>query len=263
MWVRRGVLFVLVAFGVAAAAAAQTDPPTLPSRPIAIVGSPVHAESPVQQIAELQRWTHDYEEWKTWFLRWRSRPEPGLWSTRARRPQPVPPPWLADACVSLLEDTGPLADACAAWREWSFGDEGAGLVKQQLTQARSALEAPQKSAWWEHVHIDGLWPMTQTGSDAIGVAGMHTTVNVSKRLAVFLAPGAILMRMPAITGGMTWSAATDWGFSYRLFDFRVPGLQRASSLHVNMVRVWLLGRDAIQSPGEMYLAGFSITFKRR
>jgi hypothetical protein len=30
-----------------------------------------------------------------------------------------------------------------------------------------------------------------------------------------------------------------------------------------MVRVWMLSGNALQTPGEMYLAGFSMTFKRR
>lgn len=259
----RGTLLFLAVFCIAAPAIAQSDGAPLPSRSVAQPIALVRADAPSQQLAALQRWTHDYAEWEAWFLRWRSRLEPGLWSTRARRQPPVPPSWLPDACVSLLIDIGPLADACRAWREWNSGDEGAGLVQQQTTQARSALEAPQKTAWWEHVHVDGLWPMTQTGSQAFGLAGMHTTFNVTTRLGVFLAPGAILMRVPAITGGMTWSAATDWGFSYRLFDFRLPATGRTSTLHFNMVRVWMLGGNALQTPGEMYLAGFSVTFKRR
>jgi hypothetical protein len=71
------------------------------------------------------------------------------------------------------------------------------------------------------------------------------------------------MRLPAVNGGRAWSAATDWGFSWSLFDFRMPGLERASTVHVNFARVWVLGGSAVVMPGELYLAGFSVTFKRR
>jgi hypothetical protein len=259
----RGTLFLLAACCLAAPAVAQTEQTLLPSRPIAAAAAMVSGEPPARQLAELARWTREYQQWEAWFLRWRSRPEPGVWSTRPRRQPPVPPAWLPEACTATAEEASPLADACRAWREWSSGDEGAGVVQQQVAQARSAHEAPRNTAWWEHVHVDGLWPMTQTGSNAIGVAGMHTTASLTKRLEVFLAPGAILMRVPSVTGGMAWSAATDWGFSYRLVNFRMPAMSRSSTLHFNMVRVWMLGRNALQTPGEMYLAGFSVTFTRR
>jgi len=246
----------------AAPAVAQTDPPALPSRPITLPAAVFPAEPPAQQLRDLLRWTHDYAEWRAWFEQWRSRPEPGLFSTRDRRPPPVPPQWLPDACAPPVGNEGLLADACRAWREWD-ADEATQVFTQQLAQAQTHLETPTKTLWWEHIHVDGLWPMTRTGSNAIGIAGMHTTMNLTKRLQVFLAPGAILVRLPSITGDMTWSAATDWGFSYRLFDFRFPGTARLSALNVNIVRVWLLGRDAVQSPGEVYLAGFSVTFKRQ
>jgi hypothetical protein len=265
MGLRAAVVF-LGTLGLALALPAvvhAAGPESLPSR--SLVGSAplVAADSPAQQLAALAQWTREYHDWEAWFLQWRSRPEPGMFSSKSRRTPPVPPAWLGEACATHLQDTGPLAEACAAWRDWSSGDEGAGLVQQQMAQARSAHEAPQHSVWWEHVHVDALWPMTQTGSQAFGLAGMHTTVSVTKRFEVFLTPGAILMRVPAINGGMTWSAATDWGFSYRLMDFHMPMMQRASTLHFNIVRVWMLGGQALQTPGELYLAGFSITFKRR
>lgn len=220
-------------------------------------------ESPLQQVYALQRWTHDYDEWKAWFVKWRGRLEPGLLSAKPRREAPVPPSWLPDACTSLVDDTGPLADACRAWHEWLHDTDGTGLIAEQAAQARVKQEKVEKTVWWERVHIDALWPMTQSGSNAFGVAGMHTTLHVTKRMQVFLTPGLILMRVPAVDGGRTWSAATDWGFSYSLFDFRMPGIERPSTLHFNMARVWVLGANGLTMPGEMYLAGFSITFKRR
>ena len=255
---------VVALFVVALAVPGPAQADALPSRTITL---PVHAfpsESPARQIDLLQQWTRDYDAWKEWFVKWRGRVQPGLFKAKARRESPVPPAWLADSCTSLVDHTGPLADACRAFREWLHDHDGTGLYAQQTLQARNQQEAPPKTIWWEHVHIDGMWPMTQSGSSAFGVAGMHSTLYVTKRLQVFLTPGAILMRVPSSDGEGAWTGATDWGFSYRLFDFRFPGSDRPSTVHLNMARVWLFS-DAQSSAmsGDLYLAGFSLTFKRR
>jgi hypothetical protein len=253
---------VHVAALVVALAAAQADA-TLPSRAVSLPAHTFRAESPSQQITALQRWTREYDEWKAWSEKWQGRLQPGWFSAKQRRQPPVPPAWLPDACTSLVSESGPLADACRAWRDWLHDGDGSAAIAQQAAQAQAKQETVEKAVWWEHVHVDALWPMTQTGSSAFGVAGMHTTLNVTKRLQVFLTPGVILMRLPDVNGGRTWSAATDWGFSCSLFDFRMPGLERASTVHVNFARVWVLGAGAVAMPGEVYLAGFSVTFKRR
>lgn len=240
---------------------AQADA-TLPSRSFAAAVPAVFGVAPSQQLLEIARWRHDYEAWRTWFLRWRSTPEPGVWHARERRDPPQPPQWLPEMCATTNADSGPLADGCRDWREFVDGDEATMLLSQQTAQARRQHEAPTHTVWWEHVHVDALWPMTQTGSSAFGLAGMHTTMNVTDRFQVFMAPGAIVMRVPSITGEPTWTAAADWGFSYRLVNFVMPGTRRASALHFNMVRVWVLGGHELRMPGEMYLAGFSVTFKR-
>jgi len=98
---------------------------------------------------------------------------------------------------------------------------------------------------------------------AFGVAGMHTTLKVSGRFQVFLTPGVILMRLPTLNGDSKLSAATDWGFSFSLFDVRLPPLRRVSTVHFNMARVWMAGSDAMQMPGDLYIAGLSMTFKQR
>jgi hypothetical protein len=262
MSVARSVILAVVTCAWTSPAVAQSIPP-LPSRPFAIaVPSPL-AEAPAQQLATLARWTRDYGEWRTWYGKWQNRPEPGWLSLRERRQAPDPPPWLAATCAARFEESGPVAEACAAWREWRDRGEAASVAVAQQARSRQQQEAPDKTKWWERLHVDALWPMTQAGSSTLGVAGMHATVQLTKRFQVFLVPGVMLMRVPALTGGMTWTAGTDWGFSLRLFDFHVPGATRPSTLHFNMVRVWTLGQQGIQTPGEMYLAGFSMSFKRR
>lgn len=260
-------LAVLYTSASAAEEPAQTDRPLLASEPIT---SPVAVLAPALpdrwgdlMFLELQQWTQEYEEWKAWFVRWHNRREPGWFSRpRPRRQPPMPPAWLAGTCAGLLDDAGPLAEGCRDWREWARADLTV-LATEQIAQERMELERPQKSSWWQHIHVDALWVMTQTGSNAFGVAGMHATVPVSERAQVFAAPGVILMRLPTGDAGRGWRAAMDWGFSYKVWDFRLPLTHRPSTLHFNAVRVWILGNNQMPLERDLYLAGFSVSFRRR
>lgn len=248
----------------AATAAAAQD--ALPSRSIvagvAAVDASVTSADLLRQMAE---WTRDYSSWKAWQARWRNTPEPGLFSAKPRRQPPIPPDWLRSACATAAHDDELLAGACDAWREWARNDPFADAFSQQLAQRRRSHEAQDRTQWWERLHVDGYWPMTQSGTDTVGVVGMHATMQVLKRFHVFMAPGIILMRVPALDGSHTWSAATDWGFSYRLFDFRMPLWDRGTSAHFNMAKVWIVGNNASMASlgGDMYVAGLSLTFKKR
>jgi hypothetical protein len=259
---RDGLLSLALSFCVGVTAAAQSSS-LLPSHPITVSDFTPPPVTAGQELAALKQWTHDYQEWRAWYLQWRNRPEPGTFSTRARREPPVPPAWLPPLCTGHTEDSGPIADACVAWRDWQANDLAASLMTAQIAQTRAAIESPQRTLWWERVHVDALWPMTRTGSNAFGVVGVHTTIHLTKRFQVFLLPGFILMRAPALDGTRNWSAATDWGFSVRLFDLRVPIAARPGTVHLNMARVWVLGNSSIATTGETYLAGLSLSFKQR
>jgi hypothetical protein len=245
---------------------AQTAVPPLPSSPVTIAVPifPPAVFEPLtpERLLELQRWTRDFEEWKAWFAKWHNRREPGWFSTRDRKTPPDPPEWLAGACAAGPDDDA-LAEGCRAWREWRRHDYLALLRTEEVTTVRAQEESAQKSIWWEHIHLDALWPMTQAGTSAFGVAGAHVTVSVSRRLEVFLAPGVMVMRLPAQGGGQAWSVATDWGFSYGMFDFRMPGTHRLSTLHLNLARMWVFGTTSVPLLRQVYLAGLSVTFKPR
>ena len=247
----------------AGSAAAQTDAPQR-DRPVS--GQP-ETVAPIDltgdRLQTLERWTKDYEEWKAWTARYQKGQEPGWFSPPKPKPAPAPPAWLANTCALLGDEKGVIGDGCRTYRDWSQRDYATRVVTDQIAQTRARQEAPRKTIWWEHIHVDALWPMTQTGSSAYGVAGVHTTLQLSRRMQIFLAPGAMMMRLPTADGTMRWSPATHWGFSYRLLDFVLPGAHRPSSLHLNMARVWLIGGNRMPTAGEMYLAGFSLTFKNR
>jgi len=269
MLVLRAACAVLIVAATAVSVAAQGNSEGesfLASRSIVMSAAAPTGDSAVQILNTLERWTNDYDEYKAWFGQWRNRREPGWWSSRDRRAAPVPPAWLPSACVTAADEDGPLREACRALRdsERDLADEAAAVAAYQAAQVRSQLESPTKTSWWSRVHLDAIWPMTRSGSSAFGVAGMHVTIPVGGRFQVFAAPGAILMRLPSIDGSTKLTAATDWGFSFRLADFRLPGMSRANTVHFNMARVSLLDKPAtLQAPGDLYVAGFSLTFKQR
>lgn len=243
----------------------QTVDRTLPSRPILTAVPRVdEAISAGALLARIQEWTRDFTTWKAWQDRWRNTREPGWFKSKDRREPPVPPDWLPSMCARSAQDDEILADACSALRDWTSNDLGADAVSQQLAQNRTSHERPNRTQWWERVHVDAYWPMTRSGTSAFGIVGMHATMQIAKRVQVFMAPGIILMRVPTLDGSHTVSAATDWGFSYRLFDFRMPVFQRATSAHLNIAKVWMLGNNANLASlgGDMYVAGFSLTFRK-
>ena len=88
-----------------------------------------------------------------------------------------------------------LAEACRLVTEWN-DDEGIALLRKEMTAARTQSEAVHKTVWWEHVHFDALWPMTQLHGSVFGVVGMHATIEVAGRFQIFVAPGAILLNVP-------------------------------------------------------------------
>jgi hypothetical protein len=155
-----------------------------------------------------------------------------------------------------------MVEGCRAWREWSRGDIAI-VATQEVVQTRAQAETPHKSSWWQYIHIDALWLMTQSGSNTFGIAGTHASIPLSNRIQVFIAPGVILMRVPTGGAGEQWTAATDWGFSYRVVDFMIPAMRRPTSLHLNVARVWILGNRTVQLQRDLYLAGFSVTFRRQ
>lgn len=215
-----------------------------------------------QRAAELKRWVDDFTEWKEWWAQFANRREQGLFSgSRDRREKPAPPAWLPDRCQTILGDADPLLSACALLAEWNED-----VVTAQHRQARAAATAKQedtsKTIWWEHVHMDVLWPATQWQTSVYGVVGMHTTTTVRGRLQVFIAPGVMLLNLPTRNGTRGWKIAANYGIGFRLFDFKFPRGRRAV-LHVNLARAWIVSDSTDLVTGKrMDFAGFSLTFKK-
>lgn len=242
-------------------AAAQTpDDDRLPSRPLPLMfGEPLN-EPPVlilseEDIAAAEKWANDFAAWQTWAERWLGRRQPGFWNNYLdRQEKPDPPAWLNDAC-GLLAGEDPFVQPCdllARWRE----DPLVTQARQASTAAVVQKEAPTKTAWWQHVHIDGLWSTTQSNMSAFGLFGAHATIDVVGRLQTFVTPGILLVSVPSLYGNREMMPATDWGISYRLFHVG------RNTVHFNLVRAWALGNRASLLRPNMMLAGFSVSFRR-
>jgi hypothetical protein len=210
----------------------------------------------------LVQWIEDFKAWQAWWAEWANRPEPGwLTSSRPRRAKPAPPEWLAERCATVFIADDPLAPACTLLAQWKQ-DNLTARARATTAVTMQKSEDHDGATWWEHVHVDLLWPATQVRNHIYGVVGVHPALTVRGRLHVFLAPGLMLLNVPEMDGTRSWKMATDYGVGYRLLDFNFPRGQRAS-LHVNIAKSWLISdtRDLVVSRNVDF-AGFSISFKR-
>jgi hypothetical protein len=252
----------MAAPGAAQSNADQAEQVVLPAHALelpAFATPPMDASDVAERMTELKHWVHDYTEWKQWSDKYLNKREFGWLAVRDRRLRPDPPAWLAEDCRRVADDTGTFAEACRLLADW-HDDIVTAALRQQNTTAVAQREAPTKTAWWRHVHLDGFWPMTQSRASVFGVVGVHATVDVVNRLQVFVAPGVMLMRVPTPTGEQELRPATDWGVSYRLFNFKFPGVQRQGTLHVNLVRALVFMRlGSVGGNATVNLAGFSVT----
>ena len=242
----------------------QDGQDVLPARPIPV--GQVHVPSVsftagdsvelAERTATLEKWVREYSEWKEWEERWRGKLQPGWVGYRERRTKPAPPSWLAEECSGLEETEGLFADACRL-----LGESRDGRSAEQIRARVLARNTEHENftKWWNSVHLDALWLAPST-SPSYGVVGIHATLKVAGRWQVFVAPGAILLNMPAPRNAREWVAGTDLGMSYRLFDVAVPG-SRQGTVHLNFARVWILGDSNSAVSKTVDLFGLSLTLK--
>jgi hypothetical protein len=255
------VLLCLLPGATISAAQQPTEPVPLSAHPIPLDVLQVMSEPPIvalslQQIQEVEQWTREFDEWQQWAARWLNRPQPGFWAvSQERMKKPNPPIWLEDACELLAYDDQ-MARSCkllAAWRD--------DLITTKNRQASAAAlvqrEAPTKTAWWRHAHLDGMWSTTQSNVTALGLFGAHLTMEVEGRFQIFITPGIILVSVPGVSGNRSLLPATDWGVTYRLFNVG------QHSVHFNLVHAWLLANDANLINSQLTMAGFSVSFRPR
>ena len=266
------ILWTVVAAVASLAAIANPSPAQtregqalLPAQPIPLVtqallppvSPPRDPSELAQRMAAVQTWAREYSEWKAWEEQWRGKVEPGWFGPRERRQKPDPPAWLSDDCRDVLDGEGTLADACRLLAEWQ-DDYSAAQVRARILAGRAEQDTNTK--WWNSVHFDALW-LTPNVPASYGVIGIHATLKVVGRWQVFVAPGAILLNVPAPGGTREWVPATDLGFSYRLVELTLPGRRRQGTLHLNVARAWILGASGGFIGNTVDLAGLSLTLK--
>jgi hypothetical protein len=272
--VRTTILYVVVSVGTPVSAFAQStdaaSPAPVPSQtvPSDVTYIAIPPDASVSDLeasrraVELERWMDDFAEWQEWATEWGNRTEPGWLSrSRDRRQKPEPPAWLADRCAAIFDEMDLLQPACLQLAEWKE-DHLTAEERRARVVAATQQEEVHKTVWWEHIHMDLLWPATRAQSKAYGVVGIHTATTVRGRLQVFVAPGAMLVNLPARNGTRIWKVAANYGIGYRLFDFRFLGNRRAV-LHLNAAKAWIVSDVSDVVTGRsMDFVGFSIGFNK-
>src|SRR4051812_14596700 len=164
---------------VPAASAQDVQNDVLPSR---VIGSGVLDLAALdgvvweQQLAEARAWIADYQKWRQSEADRQSGKQQGwLFSHGERHERPDPPAWLAVECADVIfSDDELMSNACRLWADW-HDDLTVVQVRQTAAAAVVQKEKPTKTIWWEHIHFDALWPMTQWRGSVFGVLGMHAT----------------------------------------------------------------------------------------
>ncbi len=202
---------------------------------------------------QLRDWEQEYSAWLKWFQLYGNRIEYGWFSPRSRRPLPSNPPvWLADVCV--LEENFQTT-TCQLYQSWK-DDFASQRLRQKYAYEKIQKEKPVNTKFWEHIHLDGLWVMTQTNTSTYGLVGAHVAGNMA-RFEFFMAPGVMLVSSPGMAGSQQMQVAYDYGFGFKLFDFRSPVANKTATLHFDFVRVWLNVGAGFEQV--VNLAGFSLT----
>ena len=263
------IAFLAVLAAVSSAAHAQgqdeSSVPPLPSRsaPVVLTTAPDLSEpDAAQRAAEVAAWIDEFSAWQEWSAQWTNRRQPGwVTSYRERMQKPDPPAWLAGRCIAVFDEEDPLMPACTLLSVWQQNSATA-PIRQAQVMATTQAEAERKTEWWEHLHMDMLWPAMQWRASIYGVVGMHAATQVGKRLQVFLTPGVMLLNLPSRDGTRVWKVAGNYGIGYRLFDFSFPG-NHPAALHVNLAKAWVMSDKAdVVTRQSVDFVGLSIAFKR-
>ena len=257
----------MVSIGFAQSTEEQASTPlpshSLPISMEGVAGMPhIVDRSAADRAVALEEWMTEFAEWQKWSMEWRGKRQKGWFTSfRDRREKPDPPAWLASECVTVIDEADPLVHACDLLAEWN--DEAGAEARRARLASMAAIEDNSKTIWWEHIHLDVLWPAMQWQASTQGVIGMHAAINVHGRLEIFAAPGAMMVNLPATNGTRVWRLATNYGFGVRLFEFKFPGFERRAVAHLNLAKGWVVTDYADLATGRsMDFVGFSMTFKK-
>jgi hypothetical protein len=272
-----GIILVCLMF-VQPAFAQAPDP--LPARPMTMGNSwwviPPVVDPDERSERELERWVQEYMAWQEWAEKWLNRPQwvlhpfpypfwkdsPSLFSyVASTRVKPDPPMWLEATCVqwaSSAADSDPLVEGCQLLTDWK-DDDPTHRIRAQISLSRAREDKPSRTALYEHIHFASLWttPQTQAAPGALGLAGIHATIDIQGRWQIYPFPGVMAVSVPNRQGERIISIGYDWGFAIRLFDFRVPFLDLPAKAHLNVVEIWVPEVEQ-----KISMVGLSFTLKK-
>jgi hypothetical protein len=147
----------------------------------------------------------------------------------------------------------------AARRTTPYCYEGA-PARDQSVRAQSQTIEPSGfkfSSFLKYLHTDMLWTPSETGAGVQGLVGVHLVVANIGRVHFFGPPGVMLVTQKTSSGKMVRAAST-WGTSIYLTEFRLPGSLRSAQLFLNLGKAWLSGDERTGTN----MIGFSATWKK-
>jgi hypothetical protein len=251
------------------ASAQQQEQSALPSTPIAVPAMSVQlAPLTRDQSRELEQWIDDRIAWDHQQKRWQNGPAHNNYGKIVQRKmEPAPPVWLASYCTSVAvtrtDAHAPTIErACALLRQVS-ADPEAEAIRQRTLAMRADHEKVHKSSFFSRVHLDGLWTTTSTDLRYYGLVGSHISLVDVGRVQFFGPPGILLLRMPDVSGSHQIRIGYTWGLSVRLFDARLFGAEKNTTVFLSIAKCWTVGNASDRlSPGGFDIAGFSIAPKK-
>jgi hypothetical protein len=111
---------------------------------------------------------------------------------------------------------------------------------------RMDREKPEKTSFFDRVHLDvlGTPPETGNGGRLVGIVGAHITIAEFGRVHLFGPPGVMVAKQATGSDASErWRPMTalTWGISIRLIDFQMRGASRRTVMFLNLTKLWAFG----------------------
>jgi hypothetical protein len=246
--------------------------------------APVYAQTPVNSVAPVCSITEEIsaqclKEFNDWFKReikfrkWSDLNFNKLarggwnWSPQDRKARPVPPEWLESYCQGTFQSDVTSDQICPRYNALKDYDWLSARNHTLLAQLRAQRERPTHSSFKQRIHFDALYTAAEFPSPHIyGAIGIHVGLIPVGRCQINIVPGSMLISRPDNSGGRNWQpAVTVGGGSCALSKFTFPGTRKQGLLHVNVVRVHVMGQTSeamlLHSGADLTLMGFSFTLR--
>ena len=247
------------------AAAKQQEAPPLPATRVVMPASALQTGPlSTEQQRELEKWLDAVIAWQREEKHSQNGPTHNSYGKIVqRKAEPVPPGWLAAYCTTIVvtrtDSHAPKNErACGILRQLA-ADPEAEAIRQKTLALRVDKEKVHKTTFFSRVHLDGLWSTTSTDVRYYGLVGSHISLVDVGRVQLFGPPGILLLRMPDLAGSHQIRIGYTWGMSVRLFDLRLFGAEKNTTVFLSIAKCWTVGNATDRlNPGGFDIAGFSI-----